>query len=398
LSLSRIRLPALLARRYFRSKKSTNAINVISYISIGGITVGTMALIIVLSVFNGFEGLVVSLYNQFSPDVVIQADSSKSFLPDDTLLKVLSKSTMVQAWSPVIEESVLLKYGNNQCIATLKGVGNNYPKVNDLPKATYHGKFFFTDENNNPFVFLGAGIEQTLSINYGDPFGFITIYFPKKGNQAVISPEDAFNITQVKPSGSFAIQQDFDTKYAFVSIDLMRELSGYTNQVNSIEVALKNPASSASFIGKLKEHVGNRYKLSNRYQQNEILYKVLTVERTVTYIFLSFILFIAGFNLIGILKVLGATDSFIRKVFLFEGLVVALTGYIIGAFLGFSICYLQQNFGFVKLQGGSFVVDAYPVSMHLFDFFVVFLTVLFIGFIASWIPSKRSSVTDLKTV
>ncbi len=398
------------ARRYFRAKKSTNAINIISYVSIGGIAIGTAALIIILSVFNGFESLVISLYKEFTPDIVIAAKEGKSFIPNDELIKFLSDNKSVKAYTPVIEENVLLKYGNRQAIASLRGINPRASEVNGLEESIYHGDYILTDKNNNPYIYMGIGIEQSLGVNYDDPFGFLSIYVPKKGNNAVIVPEDAFNIRQVKPSGSFAIQQDFDEKYAFVSIDLMRTLTGYTNQVNSIEVALVNSNESKNFIEGLKKKWGNDLKIASRYQQNEVLYKVMQSERWAVYAILTFILIIAGFNIIGaismlviekrkdisVLKVLGASNVFVRRVFLYQGILLSLLGFGIGAALAFLICLAQQLFGFIKLEGGSFVIDAYPVEMKFFDFVLVFITVFAIGFLAAWLPSVRSDNKELK--
>ena len=412
MNLRRLGLIFLFARRYLVAKKSTQAINVISWIAVGGISVGTLALLLILSVFNGFAGLVLSLYNQFSPDVVITAAEGKAFAADSLFVQKVNGAGNIRAASGVIEENVLLRYGANQTLARVKGVADNYDKVSGISQGLFHGDFILQDNNQNPFIYLGAGLEQQLRINYDDPFGFISIYYPRKNARASVNPEDAFNVQQVKPSGSFAIQQEFDTRYAFVPITLMARITERPEGVNAYEVTLDDPNDAARFINNLKSTLGGGFKISNRYQQNEVLYKVMQSERWAVFAILGFVLLIASFNIIGavamlviekrkdigVLKVLGFDDASVRGIFFSEGLLLATIGYLIGALLAFVICLLQQTFGFVKLGGGSFVIDAYPVQMQVTDFVYVLLMVLFIGLLASWLPSKRASAQQLRTV
>jgi lipoprotein-releasing system permease protein len=410
LNSRRLSLIFLFARRYLVAKKSTQAINVISWIAVGGISIGTFALILILSVFNGFAGLVLSLYNQFTPDVVIHAAEGKSFVPDSVFMLNIKNAGEVKAVSPIIEENVLLRYSNNQCLARLKGVANDYDNVSGISSAVFHGNFLLTDDKQHPFIFLGAGVEQQLQINYDDPFGFISIYYPRKNVKTSLNPEEAFNNEQAKPSGSFAIQQEFDNRYAFVPIDLMRQLTERATDITTMEIALVNPDESEQFINNLKSKLDKGFTISNRYQQNEVLYKVMQSERWAVFAILGFVLLIASFNIIGavamlviekrkdigVLKVLGFNDESIRGIFFSEGLLLATIGYFIGATLAFIICVLQQTFGLVKLGGGSFVIDAYPVHMQVLDFIVVFGMVTLIGLVASWLPSKRASASQLR--
>lgn len=376
----------------------------------GGISIGTLALILILSVFNGFAGLVLSLYNQFTSDVVIHAAEGKSFVPDSVIMFTIKNAGEVKAVSQIIEENVLLRYGNNQCLAKLKGVGANYDQVSGISNAVFHGIYLLADDKQHPFVFLGAGVEQQLQINYDDPFGFISIYYPRKNAKMSLNPEEAFDVEQAKPSGSFAIQQEFDNRYAFVPIELMRKLTDKPNEITTIEIALADRNESEEFIKNLKSKFGKDFVISNRYQQNEVLYKVMQSERWAVFAILGFVLLIASFNIIGavamlviekrkdigVLKVLGFNDDLIRSIFFSEGLLLATIGYFIGATLAFIICVLQQTFGFVKLGGGSFVIDAYPVQMQVFDFVAVFGMVMLIGLVASWLPSKRASASQLR--
>lgn len=406
----RLGLIFLFARRYLVAKKSTQAINVISWIAVGGISIGTFALLLILSVFNGFAGLVLSLYNQFTPDVVIESAEGKSFAMDSSLLLALDKEENVRAVAQVIEDNVLLRYGSNQCLARLKGITDNYTQVSDIAEAKFHGEYLLEDEKKHPFIYMGAGVEQQLQINYDDPFGFVAVYYPKKNAKPSVDPQTAFNVMQVKPSGSFAIQQEFDTRYAFVPLDVMQQLTGNDVRVSSMELSLIEPNQATQTIKRLKQKLGNAYKLSNRYQQNAVLYKVMQSERWAVFAILGFVLLIASFNIIGavamlviekrkdigVLKVLGFDNGMIRGVFFAEGWLLALVGYVIGTVLAVVVCSLQQTFGFVKLGGGSFVVDAYPVQMQPVDFVAVFGLVMLIGLVASWLPSKRASAEQLR--
>jgi len=232
-----VNLPFNFARRYLVSKKSSNAINIISWISIAGIFVGSLGLILVLSVFNGFEGLVISLYNSFNPDLVITPVEGKSFTPDSVLLTQLQSLKGIQAISKVIEENALLTYDDKQYIATIKGVDSNYAQVSGIDSSMYEGEFLL-QRGNEEFAIIGAGIQQSLGVNYADPFGFITVYVPKKGTSTSINPEDAFNRDMIKPGGSFAIQSEFDIKYMIVPLDFARRITGDKNEISALEVSV----------------------------------------------------------------------------------------------------------------------------------------------------------------
>ncbi len=410
MAFSSIQIPWWFAGRYFKAPKSTNTINLISYISIAGMAIGTMAIILVLSVFNGFESLVISLYNQFNPELMIESIEGKSFVPDELLLSTLKNNKEIKAFSSVIEENVLLKFDNNQCVARIKGVEENYDAISPLSKTVFHGNYIIRDEKHNPYIFLGAGLEQTLSVNYDDPFGFVAVYVPKKGKRSILNPEDAFVIRQLKPSGSFAIQQDFDTRYAFVPLETMRELTGYQDQINSIEIALVDKAEVRKVQAQLQQELGASFKVINRYQQNEVLYKVMESERWAVLAILSFIIAIAGFNIIGsvsmlvvekgkdisVLNVLGMHKSWIQRIFMLQGFLLSLIGFGIGAILAFILCTIQILFGVVPLQGGSFVVDAYPVKMNPVDFILAFIIVAGIGLLASLLPAKKANAQSLR--
>ena len=404
-------LPLIFARRYFVSKKSSNAINIISWVSVLGILVGSLGLILVLSVFNGFEGLVISLYNSFNPDFTITAKPGKSFIPDSSSLTALGNIEGVRAVSKVIEENALLTYGDKQYIATIKGVDTNYGEITGIDSSMYEG-IFLLKQGNLQFAVLGAGIDQSLGVNYEDPFGFITVYVPKKGTSGVINPEDAFNREVIKPAGSFAIQAEFDSKYIFVPLEFARQLTGYSKEVSALEVALSPVANADAVQKKVEALFGKNFDVRNRLEQNVTLYKVMKTEKWAVYAILTLILIIAAFNIIGslsmlviekkkdisILRTLGADEKLIRGIFLSEGLLLTFIGCFSGFFMAIILIILQQKFQLLKISGGSFVIDAYPVEMKTGDFLLVFFTVMIIGFVAAWFPSYRASKTQFEIV
>lgn len=402
-------LPFYIASRYLISKKSTNAINIISGVSVLAITIGTAALIVVLSVFNGFDGLVKSLYNSFNPDLKITVVEGKVFVPDENKLQQISALKEVEAISFSLEENVLLKYGNRQTLAVMKGVDENFTKVSAVNSKIVRGNFLLKDKGEI-FLVLGAGIEAAMDVNIEDEFSPITIYVPKKENQSVLNPEDAFNKESVIPKGTFAIQEDFDSKYVFVDLDFARKILNYSIEVSALEIRLKPKINEQQAQKAIAEILGKNFSVKNRYEQEEVLYKVMKTEKWIVYLILTFILGIASFNMIGsltmlvidkkkdiaVLKTLGADAPLIRKIFLFEGLLMSVGGTLIGFILGIGICLAQQQFKLIALQGmGSFVVDAYPVEMKLVDFLLVLGTVIAIGLVASIFPSGKAAQEKL---
>ncbi len=401
-------LPLFFSRRYLVSKKSTNAINIISGVSAAGMLVGSLGLILVLSVFNGFESLVESLYNSFYPDIVVTANTGKTFFLPSEKIELLKRTEGIAAISQTVEENALFQYGEHSFPAIIKGIDDNFTKVSGVDSSIYHGHYLLNDDNNVDYAVLGVGIEQALSVNYDDPMGYVTVYVPKRGNTVSVNPEEAFSRALIKPAGSFSIQQDFDLKYVFVPIDFARRLLNYTNQISSLEIAVAKGSDADKVIQKLQSLLGNNFTIKNRFQQNEVLYKVMKSEKWAVYAVLTFILIVAAFNIIGslsmlviekkkdiaILKTMGAEPSLIRNIFLAEGLLLSLVGCGIGILLAIIISVLQQQFGLLKIGGGTFVIDAYPVQMRAGDFVLVFFTVLLIGLLASWFPSSKAAVQE----
>lgn len=368
--------------------------------------VGTAALILVLSVFNGFEDLVVSLYDTFNPDLKITAKEGKVFVPDSIQWENIEKIEGVEAVSYTLEENALLKYrDDNDFIARLKGVDDRYIDVSQVDTAIIDGDFALKNGQTN-FAVLGVGVAGLLGVNVHNEFAALKVFMPIR-DKAIsrTRPESAFTQSLIYPVGVFAIQQDFDSKYTIVPLRFMRQLLNYEKEVSGVEIALAATANVADVQSQVQRILGDTYWVKDRYQQDEFLYKVMRTEKWAVYLILTFILLVAAFNMvgslsmlviekkrdIGILKAMGATKQFIRRLFLTEGVLLAMVGGMLGMFLAFVLCVLQQKFALLKLQGESFLIEAYPVSMRLGDFVLVFVTVSIIAILASVFPANRAA-------
>lgn len=376
-------------------------INYISGISVAGVTIGTMALIVVLSVFNGFESLVVSLFNSFDPQIKVSPVRGKTFEADSYPWAEISALKGVQHQTAVIEEKALLRYGKAQFLATLKGVDSSYTEWTGLDTMLTAGSLIL-EFKDQPFAIVGQGVAYYLGLNPDDYNSFIEAYAPRRTSSIGANPENAFNRSDIRASGIFSVQQDFDTKYVIVPLDFMKELFEYNNELTSIELSLEPTADTEALQEKISHIAGTEFQVKNRLQQQETLYRIMHSEKWAIFLILSFILLIATFNVIGtlsmlvldkkkdiaVLRSLGAGSRLIRAIFLTEGLLVSLSGALAGLLLGAMICVLQQQFGIVKInaEGGSFLINAYPVLMKFTDFLYVFLTVSCIGLIAAVIP------------
>jgi len=396
-----VKLSLYIARRYLFAKKSRNAINVISSVSVAGVTVGTMALIIVLSVFNGLETLVRSIFNTFDPDLKITPTVGKTFVPDEAGLELLSRVNGVACYSLCLEENALLRYDERQYIATIKGVDENYPEVTGIDSSMWDGEFILRSEQGRPYAIPGIGIANYLGmrINFISP---LNIYVPRRTAGTDMNPENAFVRNFIFPSGIYQVEQEFDSKYVFLPIDFTRELLEYDNEVSSIEIRFAPGASETSVQKEVTGIFGEGFIVQNKYEQQEIFYKVMRSERLAIFFILTLILIIASFSIIGsltmliiekerdieILRSLGADNDLIRKIFIFEGWLIAIIGAIAGIFLGFVVCYIQQKFGIIRLRGESLIMDAYPVVLRFRDFIIVPATVLIIGYWAAWYPVR----------
>lgn len=396
-----MKLSLYIAKRYLFAKKSRNAINVISAVSVAGVTVGTMALIIVLSVFNGLELLVTSIFNTFDPDLKITAAEGKTFVADTSKLKLLSGVNGVACYSLTLEENILLKYSDRQFVATIKGVDDNYVAVSDIDSSMWEGEFMLRNEKGSPFAVPGVGIANYLGIRVN----FITplfIYVLKRDASDNINPENAYNREYIYPSGIFQIEQSYDSKYIYVPIEFARDLLENDVGISSVEIRFTDDADQRMVQKEISDIFGKENIVRNRFEQQELFYKVMRSERLAIFLILTLIIIIASFNIIGsltmliiekerdieILKSLGANNMLIRKIFIFEGWLISIIGAVAGILFGFFICWLQQTYGIVKLQSDSLMMEAYPVVMKLKDFIIVPVTVLLIGFWAAWYPVR----------
>ncbi|MBC8321055.1 MAG: ABC transporter permease [Bacteroidetes bacterium] len=396
-----MRLSFFIAKRYLISKKSHNLINIISLISVIGLSVGTMALIVVLSVFNGFEDVIKSLYTTFNADLQISAVNGKTIhynnFPNEEIMSVQGISGISQ----VVEEDALFKYRDKQHIARIKGVSDNFIELSRIDTMTVNGSFIL-QEGNSDFAVVGAGIAWYLDIYPQNITNLLSIFVPRRGNASSFNFENAFNNRAVHPTGVFSIQQEFDEKYVFVPLRFARELLEYTDEVTSIEVRYKRGDDDDKIQSRVQSIVGKDYHVKNRFQQNESLFKILRSEKTAIFLILVFILILSSFNMIGSLSILiveknkdigilasmGADLKLIKTIFITEGMLISLIGSVAGLAIGFVILFIQESYGLLQLGGGdgAFVISAYPVSMQFMDFVYVFITVQAIGFFATLYP------------
>ncbi|MEN8156021.1 MAG: FtsX-like permease family protein [Bacteroidota bacterium] len=394
-----------IARRYLLGKKSQNAINIISAISVVGVTVGTMALVIVLSVFNGFDSVVKSLFSTFDPDIQISAVEGKTFEPDPGTTLKIEQIAGVEAVSQVLEENVLLLYGEKQHLGIIKGVDDAFQAVTGIDSMIYDGSMKLKDKNR-PYAVVGQGVAYNLRIglSFINPLYVYTIDRKSRFNMA--QPEESIRRDFLYPSGIFAIEKDFDSRYVIVPIGFARELLSYQREVSFLEVKL-DPAYPAQQVQEeIQSLLGPGFNVKNREQQNALFYKVMKSEKWAIFLILTFILIIASFNIIGSLSMLiidkkrdiaslrnlGAENRLIEKIFLVEGWLISVTGSALGLVLGTGISWIQQRFELIKLSGsGSFVIDAYPVKIEAVDILLIWLTVLLIGLIAARYPVKQIS-------
>lgn len=394
-------LSIYIARRYLISKKSHNIINIISLISITGVAIGTMALIIVLSVFNGFDNLVVSLFNTFNAPLQVTPARGKTMITDTLFLEKLQGISGVGHIAEIIEAEALMKYNENQTIVTIKGVSENYAEISGVDSMIVEGAFLL-EEQEKPMTVTGYGIAGMLSLNLRDYLNPIIVYIPRRDAPVAGGFDQAFNQDIIFPSGFFQVQYDYDIRYAFVPLQFAIGLTGYEHERTSLEISPQPGQPLADLQKRVEKFLGKDYIVKNRFQQQEILYQIMNSEKKYIFMILTLILIIATFNVIGtlsmlildkktdiaVLRSMGATQHTIRRIFLAEGLLISLIGAVSGLLLGGLICWLQIRYGFVKLgnEESSFVVDAYPVLMKTRDFVLVFFTVMIIGLLAAIYP------------
>lgn len=365
--------------------------------------VGSMALIVVLSVFNGLESMVVKNFNSFNPDFVITAKQGKVFDQDSLRILKIKKIEGVATAVGVLDDVTLLTYEEKQFIAHLKGVDDGFGKTNQFDTLIIDGRYALHSGEINHIV-LGAGVAYHLGVNLMS-MKSVKAYYPNRLAKNLSDPLTAFNSDALLPSGVFSVQTESDLSYAIVPLRFMQELTQYDNQVTSIEVSIHPSAHSKRIQKQLATIFGDGFEVKNRYQQEELLYKVMQMEKLAVFIILSFILFLATFNIVGtiamliiekkkdidILRNMGADRKLIEKIFLAEGVLINLFGGGLGLIIGSIICILQQQFEIVTMtqSNAQYLVNAYPVEMKPLDFLLVFGIVAVTGFLSTWIPVKR---------
>lgn len=397
--------PFYIARRYLFSKKSHNAINVISAISVCGVALATLALVCTLSVFNGFQDLVTTFFTAFDPQLKITAVRGKIFDGQDKRVLQLKKMPDVEVYSESLEDNVMVQYQGRQAMAVVKGVEDNFDQLTPIDSILFgRGDLLLHDEVVD-YAIPGIQLLSTLGsgIRFLDP---LEIYAPRRGAKVnMANPSTAFVTGNLFSSGLvFAVNQEkYDASYILTSIDFARRLFQYTTEVSAINLKLKAGADTDAVKKHIQDLLGDDFLVQDRYEQQADTYRIMEIEKLISYLFLTFILMIACFNVIGSLSMLiidkrddvvtlrnlGASDRQIVRIFLFEGRMISFFGAFAGVVLGLLLCWLQQEYGLIALgSSGSFVVDAYPVSVHASDVLLIFITVLLIGFLSVWYPVR----------
>lgn len=400
--------------RYFKAKKSTNAINIISWVSVSAIVVGTASLLVVLSVFNGLEQLVQSLYSSFYTDIKVSAVKGKFITVSEKNLEQLKQLKGVSGYSFTVEDKALLQYNRNTQIIVLKGVDTNYHNINGVSRNISKGRFELGTADH-PDAVLGAGVENGLNLESDRSTLSMLVYLFRNGpkpnpdsSAQGVSPEDpesAVRSEEIAPAGSFRIQQDFDNKYVITNLPFMQKILGLdSNQYSAVEIACLARTPANEVKSGLQKIFGPDYKVQTRYEQNQTLFNVMRMEKWVIYAILTLILAVAAFNMVGaltmlvlekkkdiqVLKAMGANNRYIQRIFLNEGLLLGVLGGLGGILLALLACWLQVRFKLVPLEG-NFLIDYYPVRIIPGDFLLVGGTILVVALLASWLPSRKAA-------
>lgn len=400
-------LTGQLAWRYLRGKRSGNAVPVLSRISMLAIAVGTCAMFVLFSVFNGFENLIKDLYKAFYPEIKITAAKGKFFHLDEAQLQQLKNINGIHYISQVIEDNVWLSANDEDGIATLKGVDTVYDYVNDIKPYIFEGKSSVIDSPVANTI-VGLHIANKLGLDPNNVFSKLHIFYPNPAvHNPALNPAEALQSIQLQVDGVFQVQDEFDSKYLLASLPVVQTLFLQEGNYSSLEIALNKDADAKEIKNKIESVLGGKYEAATRYEQNKTLYMVMRTEKWAVYAILLLVLIIASFNMIGaltllviekqkdiaILKAMGATPVSIKKIFIIEGLLWALIGGIIGLIVGILLCYGQLHFQWIKLQG-AFIIEAYPVVMKITDLLLILFTIVIIGLLAAWYPARRATVVE----
>jgi lipoprotein-releasing system permease protein len=380
-----------------------HAINIISGVSMLGVFIGSAALVIILSVFNGFEKVILNLYSNFTPEMKIEPKQGKTFNPNTAYFKTLHSDPKLFSFTEVLEEKALIRYGTTgQFIGTVMGVSDEFLNNKQLDSTVEKGSFTLKDKGH-PYAVIGATVQGKLSVNIHDQLSPLQIYSPRRNASSSADVLSAFEVRYIYPSGIFNIQQDFNG-LIITPIDFMRDLLNEPVNVSAIDLNYKKGTDIEDIQGDIKDKIGKEFTIKNRFEQNADLYKTLNYERWFIFMILVFVLIIAIFNIIGsltmlvidkqkdiaILTSLGADKQLIQGIFFFEGMMISFIGCIVGMVIGLIFCILQEQLGFIKFGDNLTAIDAYPIALKFTDFILVFLTVTGIAAIASGISARLS--------
>lgn len=398
--------PFYIARRYLFSKKSTHVINIISGISVIGVAVATMALVVTLSVFNGFHDLVASLLTSFDPQIEVVPAKGKTAPADDPILTKIRNLPQVDVATESVEDQALAIYKGKQAMVKVKGVEDNFSELSHINDILYGDGEFSLHAANLQFGVVGIRLAEDMGMT-ADWDGQLKIYAPKREGQLdMMNPTEGFvEDSLISPGVVFSVKQArYDRDYVLTSIAFARNLFGQQGMLSQLEIRLKPGSNLDAVKAEMQEIAGDKYRVLDRMEQQADTFKIMKIEKFIAYVFLTFILAVACFNIIGSLSMLiidkkndvvtlrnmGASDKQIVRIFLFEGRMISAIGAVLGILIGLLLCWLQQVYGLVSLgsSSGSFIVDAYPVSVHPEDIVLVFITVLAVGFISVWYPVR----------
>lgn len=398
-----------IAKRYLFSKKSTNAINIISGISVVGVAVATMALVVTLSVFNGFHDLVASLFTSFDPQLKVTPVKGKSIAADDTLLMKVKQLPEILVATETVEDQALAIYGERQAMVIIKGVENNFDSLTNIRQILLGDGTFELKAAEMSYGIPGIQLAENLGLGYYYQTP-LRIFAPKREGQLNMAvPTEGFVEDELySPSVLFYVKQSkYDANYIITNIVFARNLFGQQGMLSALELRVKPDCDISDVKKKIKSIVGEQFYVKDRFEQQEDTFKIMKIEKFIAYIFLTFILIVACFNIIGSLSMLivekkndittlrnlGANDKQIARIFLFEGWMISAGGALVGIVVGLTLCWMQQTFGLIGLgrSSGSFIVDAYPVSVHFDDIVIIFITVLAVGLLAVWYPVRYFS-------
>ena len=406
-----MRLPLFIANRYLLAKKSHNLINIITWISILGISVGSFALIVVLSAFNGLEKVISSMNNRLTPDLQIAPVKGKTIDLTAFPLGQLKNIQGVDYVIPTITEDALFRANDKQHIGQVKGVGVEYQEIERVGEIVYGDNGFLLSDGEYDFAVPGAGVAWYLGINAYNPYAMVRVYVPKRGNASLMSLENSFNSDVLNVRCVFSTEQEQDEKLVLVPFNWLSELLDYENKASNVELFVAPNADINKVKKSVNTIIGEYFTVKNQQEQQETLYRIMRSEKWAVYVILTFILILATFNVVGslsmlmidkrkdteILKSMGADNRLIQKIFMNEGLLISVAGGVIGLLLGIILVLLQQQFGFVKFgTGGNYVVDAYPVLLKLKDVLLIFATILVVGCTSAFLTVRHAMRKEVK--